>query len=96
MKQTLKKPGWMKRAIVAWFVLNTTLAAVLYGFIWLLAYADIEHRWYTIIPLMLVFFIGEVWIINETIGPVLYKVKEWIFQEESIDRSKGEKPSWEK
>lgn len=97
MREAIKKPGWMGRALLAWFVLNIALAIVFYAFVWLIGYVGISLTvWYVVIPLMIVFVVGEIWIINETIGPVLYKIKEWIFQEESVDRDKGEKPSWEK
>lgn len=90
------KPGWMGRAVAAWVILNIILVASVGAFVALLAYFQVEHAWYTIIPLILIFAVGEIAIMSETIAPVLSKLKEWIFQDEYIDRDKGEKPSWEK
>lgn len=89
MYKTVKKPGYMARACVAWIVLNAvvlfTLAAVVYV---VGTYID---RWYVMIPIIVGVVVSEWVIMAETLAPI---IADWIKQEESVET--GEAPSWQK
>lgn len=85
----VKKPGYMKRAIVAWFVLNLAMFLVLGAVSWFLA--PFLNAWYVIAPIIIALVITEWSITAQTIAPI---VSEWIAQEEVVQQ--GQKPSWYK
>lgn len=89
MAKHMKRPGYMGRAVAAWFIFNTILFVTLAALVFLVgAYLD---RWFVMIPMMLAVVLSEWIIMAETIAPV---IKDWIKQEEYV--SDGERPSWEK
>lgn len=84
----VKRPGYMKRAVIAWCLLNGIMIAMLAILIYLIGpYID---RWYVMIPLLVAILVSEFIIMTETIAPI---IKEWIKQEEYV--TDGQKPSWE-
>lgn len=89
MYKTIKKPGYMGRACIAWVILNTilifTLAAVIYV---VGTYID---RWYVMIPIIVGVVVSEWVIMSETIAPI---ISDWIKQEETVED--GNVPSWKK
>jgi len=76
----VKKPGYMFRAVVAWFIFNAILLATLAAVVYILG--PYMNVWYVQIPLLIGVIISEWIIMAETIAPV---VKEWIKQEEYVD-----------
>jgi hypothetical protein len=84
---TLKKPGYMFRACVAWVILNTVLLFTLAALVYILK--DHIGVWYVMIPIIVAVVVSEWVIMGETIAPI---VKDWIKQEEYV--KDGEKPSW--
>jgi hypothetical protein len=85
----VKRPGYMKRAVIAWCLLNGIMIAMLAILVYLIGpYVD---RWYVMIPLLVAILVSEFVIMTETIAPI---IKEWIKQEEYI--SDGQKPSWDR
>lgn len=89
MSEHMKRPGYMRRACLAWVVLNSVLIFTLAAIVFVLGpYTD---RWYVTVPLIVGVVISEWIIMAETIAPI---VKDWIKQEEYV--KDGDKPSWEK
>lgn len=89
MAKHVKRPGYMGRAVVAWFIFNSILFVTLGALVFLVgAYLD---RWFVMIPMMLAVVLSEWIIMAETIAPV---IKDWIKQEEYV--ADGDRPSWEK
>lgn len=86
---TVKKPGYMMRAVVAWIILHSILLLMLMLIAWILQ--PWMGTWYVMLPLLAAVIISEWIITGETIAPI---IKDWISQEEYV--SAGEKPSWEK
>lgn len=79
----------MKRATIAWFVLNLammlTLAVIVY------VVRPWMENWYIALPILLSVVVTEWMITAETIAPI---VRDWIKGEEYV--VDGEKPSWQK
>lgn len=73
---TVKKPGYMGRAIVAWTVLNLAMAITLGIAVYFLK--PWLENWYVILPVLVSSIITEWVITSETIAPI---IKEWINQE---------------
>lgn len=74
----IKKPGYMGRAVVAWFVLNAAMAFTLGVVVYFLGkYID---GWVSLF-LVAVFFCTEAYITGNTIAPI---VKDWINQESYV------------
>lgn len=90
MSKTVKRPGYMLRAIAAWFIFNGILVATLAATTYFLD-QEIVRTWYVGGALALGIVVSEWIIMAETIAPV---IKEWIKQEEWI--SDGKRPSWER
>lgn len=89
MGKHMRKPGYMARAVAAWFIFNGILFVTLGVLVYLVgAYLD---RWFVMIPMMLAVVLSEWIIMAETIAPV---IKDWIKQEEYVEA--GNRPSWEK
>ena len=89
MSRTVRRPGYMGRAVVAWMIFNTILFVTLGVLVYLAgAYLD---RWFVMIPMMIAVVLSEWIIMAETIAPI---IKDWIKQEEYV--TDGERPSWEK
>lgn len=89
MSQYMRKPGYMKRAVIAWCILNGILLFTLAAFVFILG--DYMDRWYVMIPMLIGVVISEWIIMGETIAPI---IKDWIKQEELVED--GQKPSWQK
>lgn len=71
------KPGYMKRAVAAWCILNATMILMLIFIVWLVGpWLD---RWYTMVPLLIGVIITEMVIMSETVAPIM---RDWIRQEE--------------
>lgn len=88
MSSTLKKPGYMFRACIAWVILNAVLLFTLAALIYILkGYLSV---WYVMIPIIVAVVVSEWVIMAETIAPI---VKDWIKQEEYVET--GAKPSWD-
>jgi hypothetical protein len=86
---TVKKPGYMFRACIAWFILNLVLGATLAAIVYVIGpYVD---RWYVMIPLLVGIVASEWIIMSETLSPIIL---DWIKQEEYV--KDGEQPSWKK
>ena len=89
MSKTVRRPGYMGRAVLAWMIFNTILFVTLGALVYLAgAYLD---RWFVMIPMMVAVVLSEWIIMAETIAPI---IKDWIKQEEYV--ADGERPSWEK
>jgi len=87
---TVKRPGYMLRACIAWVILNTVLIFTLAALVFVLP-RDQLSQWYVMIPIIVAVVVSQWIIMGETIAPI---IKEWIKQEEYI--GDGKKPSWEK
>lgn len=87
--KTVRKPGFMGRAVVAWIVLNVAMFLSLGIFVYFLN--PWLGFWYVILPVVVASIATEWVITSETIAPI---IGEWIRQEEEI--KDGESPSWEK
>lgn len=85
----VKKPGYMGRAVVAWFILNGILLATLAAVAWVLG--PYLQAWYITAPLVVGVIVSEWVIMAETVAPV---IREWVRQEEYVE--KGQKASWER
>lgn len=90
MSNTMKRPGYMLRACVAWVILNFVVIVTLGALVFVLP-KDQLSQWYVMIPLLVAVVISQWIIMGETIAPI---IKEWIKQEEYV--RDGEKPSWQK
>lgn len=67
------KPGYTKRAAVAWLFYNLIFLGTLATLLWFAGpYID---RWYVMIPLIVVLLIGQWIILGETIMPF---IRDWI------------------
>lgn len=77
MRDLVKKPGYMWRAIVAWFIFNAILIGTLAVVVWLLG--GYNPVWYIQLPMIVAVIASEWVIMAETIAPV---IKEWIEQKE--------------
>lgn len=87
MSRSMKKPGYMGRACIAWIILNAVLLATLAAIVYVVgAYLD---RWYVMIPLLVAIVASEWIIMAETIAPI---IADWIKQEEYVED--GKLPSW--
>ena len=75
-----KKPGYMFRAVIAWFIFNIILLATLAAVVYILG--PHMNVWYVQIPLLIGVIVSEWIIMGETIAPV---IKEWIKQEEYVE-----------
>lgn len=89
MSKTMKKPGFMLRACVAWLILNAILLFTLAALVYIVK--DYVDRWYVMIPLIVSVVASEWVILAETIAPI---ISDWIKQEEWVEY--GQQPSWEK
>lgn len=89
MSSSIKKPGYMFRACIAWAIFNTILLFTLAALIYILK--GHLQAWYVMIPIIVAVVVSEWVIMAETIAPI---VKEWITQEEYV--KEGESPSWKK
>lgn len=87
MSSTLKKPGYMFRACVAWVILNAVLLFTLAALVFILK--GYLATWYVMIPVIVAVVVSEWVIMAETIAPI---VKDWIKQEEYV--KDGDKPTW--
>lgn len=86
---TVKKPGYMFRACVAWVILNSVLLFTLAALVYVLG--DHLSTWYVMIPIILAVVVSEWIIMAETIAPI---ISDWIKQEEYV--KDGERPTWVK
>lgn len=84
-----KKPGYMRRACVAWVILNAVLFATLAALVFILG--PYVNQWFVMVPIIIAVVASQWIIMGETIAPI---IKEWIKQEELV--KDGEKPSWAK
>lgn len=75
----VKKPGYMKRAIIAWCIFNSILILTLALIVWILG--PWTNQWFVMIPLLIAIVVSEWIIMAETIAPI---IKEWIKQEEYV------------
>jgi hypothetical protein len=89
MSTTVKRPGYMLRACVAWVILNAVLIFTLSALVFVLP-RDQLAQWYVMIPIIVAVVASQWIIMGETIAPI---IKEWIKQEEYV--KDGEKPSWQ-
>lgn len=80
MKTYRNKEGYMKRAVIAWCILN----AILLGTLALISLIIGPYlgQWFIAIPLLLGVIISEWVIMAETVAPI---IKDWITQTESFD-----------
>ena len=83
------KPGVMKRASLAWLVLNGAMLLTLAIIVYMVA--PWMANWYIALPILVSVVVTEWMITSETIAPI---VRDWIKGEEYVPV--GEKPSWEK
>lgn len=90
MSTSMKRPGYMLRACVAWVILNAVLIFTLAALVFVLP-RDQLSQWYVMIPLIIAVVVSQWIIMAETIAPI---IKEWIKQEEYV--KDGERPSWQK
>jgi hypothetical protein len=87
MSSTMKKPGYMLRACIAWVILNLVLLFTLAALVYILGpYLQV---WYVMIPIIVAVVASEWVIMAETIAPI---ISDWIKQEESVET--GKEPSW--
>ncbi len=86
---TVTKPGYMRRAVIAWCILNGILIATLALIVFVIE--PWMKEWYVMVPLLIAVVVSEWIIMAETIGPI---IRDWIKQDEYLNE--GEKPSWEK
>lgn len=89
MSGTMKKPGYMFRACVAWVILNAVLLFTLAALVYILK--GYISTWYVMIPIIVAVVVSEWVIMGQTIAPI---IGDWIKQEEYVDT--GKSPSWEK
>lgn len=89
MSGTMKKPGYMFRACVAWVILNAVLLFTLTALVYILS--GYISTWYVMIPIIVSVVVSEGVIMGQTIAPI---IGDWIKQEEYVDTNG--KPSWEK
>lgn len=89
MSSTLKKPGYMLRACVAWVIFNSILIFTLAMTVYVIR--PWMASWYVMVPLLVAVVVSEWIIMGETIAPI---IKDWIKQEEYV--KDGEKPSWQR
>ena len=82
----VKKPGYMKRAVIAWFIFNGILVFTLAVVVYLVG--GLLDRWFVMVPLLIGVIVSEWIIMVETVAPI---VKDWIKQEEWVEE-KPEKP----
>lgn len=75
----IKKPGYGRRAFIAYGLFNLILLFTLAVVTFFLS--PFMDRWYVILPVVAGFIISEWIIIAETIGPI---VQDWIKQEEYV------------
>lgn len=87
--KTMRKPGMMKRATVAWVVLNTAMLLTLAVIVYMVQ--PWMGNWYIALPILISVVVTEWMITSETIAPI---VREWIRGEESVEV--GKPASWEK
>ena len=90
MSSTIKRPGYMFRACIAWVILNAVLIFTLAALVFVLP-RDQLSQWYVMIPVIVAVVVSQWIIMSETIAPI---IKEWIKQEEYVHDN--EKPSWER
>ncbi len=83
------KPGYMRRAVLAWCILNGILIATLALIVYVIE--PWMAQWYVMVPLLVAVVVSEWVIMVQTVGPI---IRDWIKQEESVGQD--EKPSWEK
>ncbi|GAA2871833.1 hypothetical protein GGQ99_000977 [Aminobacter niigataensis] len=83
MKERVKKPGYMLRAVMAWCIFNTILFVTLGILVYLLT--PFLDRWFVVIPILVGVIVSEWVIMAETIAPI---VKEWIAQEEWVEEKR--------
>lgn len=83
MRELVKKPGYMWRAVIAWFIFNVILLGTLSIVVWLLGGYD--PVWYIQLPMILAVIVSEWVIMIETIAPV---IRDWIKQEEYRETEK--------
>jgi len=75
-----KKPGYMGRAVVAFFLLNLIMLGFTALLVWVAGeYAD---RWFVMIPVVVGMIIAEAVIMAETIAPI---IRDWIKQETYVE-----------
>lgn len=87
--KTVRRPGYMTRAVIAWIIFNTILLFTLAVAVYIVK--PYLHEWFVMIPLLVGVVVSEWIIMGETIAPI---IKDWIQQEETI--LDDEQPSWEK
>jgi hypothetical protein len=79
MRELVKKPGYMGRAVMAWVIFNTILFVTLGVMIYLLG--PFLDRWYVVVPTLVGVIVSECVIMAETIAPI---IEDWIAQEEWV------------
>lgn len=84
MRERVKKPGYMLRAVVAWSIFNAILFVTLGILVYLLT--PFLDRWFVVIPILVGVIVSEWMIMVETIAPI---VKEWIAQEEWVEEKQS-------
>jgi MFS superfamily sulfate permease-like transporter len=73
MSSYTNKPGYMRRATIAWALYNVIFLGTLAVLIYFTGpYLD---RWYVMIPLIVVLIVGQWIILGETIMPF---IRDWI------------------
>ena len=87
MSVQMTKPGYMRRAVIAWCILNGILIATLALVVYVVT--PWMERWFVMIPLLVAVIVSEAVIMAETIGPI---IRDWIKQDEYV--RDGDKPSW--
>jgi hypothetical protein len=86
-RELVKKPGYMFRACVAWFIYNFIALGTLAVIVWLVG-PNVLNQWYVLVPIIVIIVVTEYAAFMDTIGPV---IRDWVKQEEYV-----ETPYWVK
>jgi len=73
----------MRRACVAWVILNAVLLFTLAAIVYILGGSP--SQWFIVVPLIVGVVISEWIIMAETIAPI---IKDWIKQEEWVEEDR--------